>query len=201
MKKFFLSVHTDSVFDGLDLSLTSAGQRRLGGTLDNFLGVASILSMPILSLINTYKIPVHFTQGEEIDGRGAKSVAAIYDTKEYAAICIDVGKLKLLGDGAAENIHGFGDEIIKGLEDHIRDCNYMFYTRKYTGEEDDEDEAFIYRSKGFDTFTFLFPVEGSFHSKDCCISIYQLIRSQMTLKLVLMYLLSKQIGYGGDSNV
>lgn len=163
------------------------------GLLDNSIGMlvcnALLLEEPnIVSIEKKGNISYFFGSGEE----WALSEDFPELTKEHTVIVVDVSSGKKYDDYdfAIENISGFSKEEIKMIKGHLMWEGFSPLVKEFTGDSDDEDEAWQWMKLGYKVFSFIIPIQNGspktgWHVDDCTVSIEVVNKAKHALKRII----------------
>lgn len=188
-----LSAHKDTVFNNYKLSFDKGVYR---GLLDNFIGVLvanmTVLEEPnLLHLVKENKLSVLFS--------GAEEWGLTYDfpmlRPKDLVIVVDVcaGKQYKGMDFSLENISGFEPSAIKEVKENLEWEGFKLLTKKYTGADIDEDEAFQWVKMGVRVMSFIIPIDAGkndqWHTENCSITLEAVLKAKHGLTRLINYLL------------
>ena len=167
------------------------------GLLDNWLGIL----VSYMALYDDKNLAWLETHGQIKFFHGqAEEWALDYDLpklgKNDIALVVDVcsGSQYKNFDFSLENISGFSDKEIKDLKESLMWEGMKVRTAKYTGDPDDEDEAFQWHKKGIKTMSFIIPIhcidDGWHRTQQDGIVTYDSVKTAVHgLKRTIVYLL------------
>ncbi len=188
-----ISSHLDKVTSDQKLGYRDGSMH---GLLDNILGVIlTYITIAddhnIARLEREGKIRVYHNTSEEWGILDPNCPTLVKD--KDIAIALDVcanSELYKDVDFSIENIYGFTKEELEDFRSQLEWQGFKFHFKKYTGNPDEEDEAFYFKKRGIKTFSFIIPIHGvddGWHriQQDNTVSMEQILRCRQGLKRVL----------------
>ena len=182
-----LAAHRDTVKPNYKLEYKNG---KFEGLIDNFIGrlvtYYTLLDPSIVELEKQGRISFYENTGEEFGLLVNPPKLSKKDTVVVVDVC---SNKKYKGyDIALENISG---KDFSGLINGLNWEGYNILTAKYTGKEEDADEAFSWHDKGIPVVSFIIPIESineGWHREDSLISIEKILKAKDILVRIICYL-------------
>lgn len=182
-----LSAHIDKVLD----EVPSFSRGKFKGLLDNDVGklvvyLALFGNDALLELEKKGELKVFHNTGEEY---GILINPPRLQDQDIA-VCVDVasGRYYDKADFVIENISHVKDKKIKKIKEGLLWEGFKVKMREYTGNPDEEDEAFAWRSLGIPCMSFIIPVAGDCWHCDCTVSAEKILRAVHGLRRTICFL-------------
>lgn len=185
-----LCAHSDQIKNGLTLSYKNG---KLKGLLDNFAGILVLYSAifddpSLIELEKKGQIGIFHNTGEEFGLLNNPPKVSRNDI----VICVDVWCMDKKYDYSLDNIYGFSKKEISNLKESLNWERHSVLFRKFTNNQDEADESWLWRKNVSRCLTFSVPIEvknNEWHGDDATISIERIIKCRQGLKRLICYLL------------